>query len=218
MKTAAFFTLVLSFNLVSTQSSAAQFYRWIDAQGNTYIQSSIPPESVAGGYEIMDDAGIILQTVPAQIGDAEQAAANAEQAAANAVQLAAENQRARDLGLLKLYRSPKDVDRAMKTWLSRMDTEARVQRNRIRIKEKEYASIQATAANQERIGQAVDPELVHKLDAIRTEIDDYTRAIRAVEQRQAESRAEFMLDRNRMLILWERINNKKWSDPETDQP
>jgi len=218
MKTAAFFTLVLSFNLVSTQSSAAQFYRWIDAQGNTYIQSSIPPESVAGGYEIMDDAGIILQTVPAQIGDAEQAAANAEQAAANAVQLAAENQRARDLGLLKLYRSPKDVDRAMKTWLSRMDTEARVKRNRIRIKEKEYASIQATAANQERIGQAVDPELVHKLDAIRTEIDDYTRAIRAVEQRQAESRAEFMLDRNRMLILWERINNKKWSDPETDQP
>ncbi|WP_320824507.1 hypothetical protein, partial [Reinekea sp.] len=123
-----------------------------------------------------------------------------------------------DLGLLKLYRSPKDVDRAMKTWLSRMDTEARVKRNRIRIKEKEYASIQATAANQERIGQAVDPELVHKLDAIRTEIDDYTRAIRAVEQRQAESRAEFMLDRNRMLILWERINNKKWSDPETDQP
>jgi len=218
MKTAVFFTLLLSFNLLSTQSSAAQFYRWSDAQGNTFIQSSIPPESVAGGYEIMDDAGIILQTVPPEIGDAEQAAANAEQAAANAVQLAAENQRARDLGLLKRYRSPKDVDRAMDTWLSRMDMEARLKRNRIRIKENEYDSIQTIAANQERIGQEVDPDLVQKLDAISVDIAKYSREIRAVELRQAESRAEFTLDRNRMAILWELINKKKWQDPVTDKP
>ena len=52
--------------------------------------------------------------------------------------MSAERQRTRDQELLKLYRSPKDVDRAMKTWLSRMDMEVRLKRNRIRIKEKEY--------------------------------------------------------------------------------
>ncbi|WP_320822068.1 DUF4124 domain-containing protein [Reinekea sp.] len=211
MKTAAFITLALSLSLISIQSHAAQFYRWIDAQGNTFIQSYIPPESVTGGYEIIDDAGIVIKTVAPQISDA-------EREAADSARLSAEMQRARDLELLKLYRSPKDVDRSMNTWLSRMDMEARLKRNRIRIKENEYDSFQATAANQERIGQEVDPELVQELAAISLEIAKYGREIRSVEQRQAASRADFMLDRNRMVILWELINKKKWQDPATEKP
>jgi len=211
MKIAAFITLALSLSLISTQSSAAQFYRWIDAQGNTFIQSYIPPESVAGGYEIIDDSGTVLRTVAPQISDA-------EREAADTARLSAEMQRARDLELLKLYRSPRDVDRAMNTWLSRMDMEARLKRNRIRIKENEYDTFQSAAANQERIGQDVDPELVQKLDLISVEIAKYSQEIRAVEERQAESRTEFMLDRSRMVILWELINKKKWQDPAADKP
>jgi len=211
MKTAAFITLVLSLSLISTQSNAAKFYRWIDAQGNTFIQSYIPPESVVGGYEIIDDAGIVLKTVAPQISDV-------DRHAADAAQLSKEMQRARDLELLKLYRSPKDVDRAMNTWLSRMDMEARLKRNRIRIKENEYDKFQATAANQERIGQEVAPELGQKLAAINLDIAKYNREIRAVELRQEESRAEFMIDRNRMVTLWELINRKKWQDPVPVEP
>jgi hypothetical protein len=176
-----------------------------------FIQGYIPPESVAGGYQIIDDTGMVLKTVAPQI-------SAAERDAANSTQLSAERQRTRDQELLKLYRSPKDVDRAMKTWLSRMDMEVRLKRNRIRIKEKEYDGVQERAANQERVGQTVAPELIAQLDAIRSEIAQFQVDISAVEVRQQESRAVFMLDRDRMVSLWEAINNQAWQDSPTNQP
>jgi|TARA_B110000503_G_scaffold135320_1_gene215690 hypothetical protein len=203
--------IALSLSLVASQTIAAQFYRWVDAQGNMFIQGYIPPESVAGGYQIIDDTGMVLKTVAPQI-------SAAERDAANSAQLSAERQRNRDQELLKLYRSPKDVDRAMKTWLSRMDMEAGLKRNRIRIKENEYDGIQERAANQERVGQAVAPELIAQLDAIRSEIAQFQVDISAVEVRQQESRAVFMLDRDRMVTLWEAINKQAWQDSPTNQP
>jgi len=106
----------------------------------------------------------------------------------------------------------------MKTWLSRMDMEVRLKRNRIRIKEKEYDGVQERAANQERVGQTVAPELIAQLDAIRSEIAQFQVDISAVEVRQQESRAVFMLDRDRMVSLWEAINNQAWQDSPTNQP
>jgi len=194
--------------MVNAMAYASQFYRWVDAQGNTYIQSYIPPEFVAGGYEVIDDNGVVLKKVLPQISEAERKAN--ETAAMNL-----EMQRARDQELLKAYRSPTDVDRTMKTWLSRMDMEVRVKQNRIRIKENEFDTLQARAANLEKTGQEVDPELLAKMKAIELEITQFRLEIREVELRQDESRAVFMLDRDRMVELWELINKEKWVEPET---
>lgn len=184
---------------------AAQFYRWQDAEGNTYIQSYIPPEFVAGGYEVIDDNGVLLKTVAPQISDAERLA---NEAAA----ISAEMQRARDEELLKLYRSPTDVDRAMKTWLSRMDMEVRVKRNRIRIKENEFDILQQRAADQEKAGQEVDSDLVGRMKGIQLELDQFDLEIREVELRQAQSKQSFMLDRERMADLWAIIHGEPWQD------
>ena len=193
--------------LVNSTAFASQFYRWVDAEGNTYIQSYIPPEFVAGGYEIIDDNGVILKQVAPQISEA-------ERKANEAVSMSKEMQRARDQELLKLYRSPTDVDRTMKTWLSRMDMEVRVKQNRIRIKENEFDTLQATAANLEKTGQDIDTELLSKMKSIELEIQQFRLEIREIELRQDESRSEFMLDRDRMIELWELINKKDWVEPQ----
>jgi hypothetical protein len=200
-----FFILI---TLISTGSFASQFYRWVDEEGNTYIQSYIPPEFVAGGYEIIDDNGIILKKVAPQISEA-------ERQANEAAQISAEMQQARDEELLKIYRSPTDVDRAMNTWTSRMTMEIRVKENRIRIKENEFDTLQERAANQEKAGQEVDSELLSKMKSIQLEINQFDLEIREVELRQEEARATFMLDRDRMVELWELIYKKDWVEPET---
>jgi hypothetical protein len=192
--------------LSCTTALAGQFYRWVDEDGNTYIQSYIPPEFVAGGYEIIDDNGIILKSVSPQLSEA-------ERRANEAAFISEEMQRARDEELLKIYRSPADVDRAMKTWVSRMDMEIRVKRNRIRIKENEFDSIQERAANQEKAGEEVDSDILAQMKTIQILIDQFDLEIREVELRQEESRSIFTLDRDRMVVLWELINKKPWVDP-----
>jgi septal ring factor EnvC (AmiA/AmiB activator) len=186
---------------------SAQFSRWTDKEGNLFIQSYIPPEAVKGGYEIIDDAGNLIQTVAPELSEEER---KAQQNA----QIAAEMQLARDEELLKLYRSPTDVDRAMNTWLSRMDMEVRVKVNRIRIKQSEYDTLQEQAANLEKVGKEVPLSLIENMDAIDQEIATFENEIDEVEARKQEARDLFLLDRARMKVLWEMINKKDWVEPE----
>ncbi len=199
-------TLVATLLITGNIAFGAQFYRWVDKEGSTFIQGNIPPEYVAGGYDIIDDRGNLVKRVAPEISEAERKAQQAQQ-------LSADMQRARDEELLKLYRSPSDVDRAMNTWLSRMDMEIRVKKNRIRIKENEYDSLQEQAANLEKTGREIDNETLEKMDSITVEIDRYNNEITEVEKRQNEARDVFLLDRDRMVTLWEMINKKTWVDP-----
>lgn len=199
--------LLVALLTIASSAFSAQFYRWTDKEGNLFIQSYIPPEAVKGGYEIIDDAGNLIQTVAPELSEEER---KAQQNA----QIAAEMQLARDEELLKLYRSPTDVDRAMNTWLSRMDMEVRVKVNRIRIKQSEYDTLQEQAANLEKVGKEVPLSLVENMDAIDQEIATFETEIDEVEARKQEARDLFLLDRARMKVLWEKINKKDWVEPE----
>lgn len=194
--------------LVPSWAEARQYFRYKDENGQVVINSSIPPEFVKKGYEIVDDKGIVLREVAPQLSEEEiRRRRRAEQEA--------QANDARDAELLKLYRSPTDVDRAMRTWLSRLDVEIRLKRNRIAIQRSEYNDLQSRAANQERAGQSVDEALLAQMQAIEDEIDRYQAEIEAVEERQAEARKKFGADRERMKELYERVNDRPWVEPDT---
>ncbi|TCS44019.1 DUF4124 domain-containing protein [Reinekea marinisedimentorum] len=199
--------LLVALLITANSVFAAQFYRWTDKDGNLFIQSYIPPDAVKGGYEIIDDAGNLIKKVAPELSEEER---KAQQDA----QIAAEMQLARDEELLKLYRSPTDVDRAMATWLSRMDMEIRVKVNRIRIKENEHDTLQEQAANLEKTGKDIPENLLSELSTIDQQIADFEAEIDEVESRKQEARDVFLLDRDRMVVLWEMINKKKWVEPE----
>jgi hypothetical protein len=192
----------ISFPLIA---DAAQFYRWIDEQGNTNINSHIPPEFVKNGYEVIDDKGNLIKVVAPEISEEERRTREENR-------INSEMQQARDNELLKLYRSPDDVDRAMKTWLSRMDMEIRVKESRIRIKESEFDKLQSRAANLEKSGRKVDDDILQQMEAIKLEIDRFSKEINEVQSRQDASRSVFMEDRARMVELWEIRNKKPWED------
>ena len=197
--------LLLTLSLIPLAAEARQFFRYKDADGQTVINSSIPPEFVKNGYEIIDDKGVVLREVAPQLSEEEIRNRRAEEQRI-------QEERVRDAELVKLYRSPGDVDRAMRTWLSRLDMEIRLKDNRIDILRTEFNALQSQAANQERAGQAVDAELLTQMAGIEAEIADYQAEIDEVEARKAEAREEFTADRERMEIIYERLNGRPWED------
>ncbi len=198
--------LLLTLSLIPLAAEARQFFRYKDADGQIVINSSIPPEFVKNGYEIIDDKGVVLREVAPQLSEEEIRNRRAEEQRI-------QEQRVRDAELVKLYRSPGDVDRAMRTWLSRLDMEIRLKDNRIDILRSEFNTLQSEAANQERAGQSVDAELLTQMAEIEAEIAEYQAEIEEVEARKTEAREEFGADRERMEIIYERLNGRPWQDP-----
>lgn len=210
MKIRAAITSLIILSAAIGSTWASQFYRFTDSEGNVYVQSSVPPEFVARGYEIVDARGMVISRVAPQISADERAKRQANE-------LSSQMQQARDQELLKLYRSPTDVDRAMNTWLSRMDMEIRVKRNRIRVKDAEHAQYQEQAAGLERTGQEVGRSLLLKMESVQLEVGQFLLEIEEVELRQDQSREEFMLDRQRMTELWQMRTGNTWVDePKTE--
>lgn len=197
--------LLLTLSLIPLAAEARQFFRYKDADGQTVINSSIPPEFVKNGYEIIDDKGVVLREVAPQLSEEEIRNRRAEEQRV-------QEERVRDAELVKLYRSPGDVDRAMRTWLSRLDMEIRLKDNRIDILRTEFNALQSQAANQERAGQAVDAELLTQMAEIEAEIAAYQAEIDHVEARKTEAREDFAADRERMEIIYERLNGRPWED------
>lgn len=197
--------LLLTLSLIPLAAEARQFFRYKDAEGQTVINSSIPPEFVKNGYEIIDDKGVVLREVAPQLSEEQIRNRRAEEQRV-------QEERVRDAELVKLYRSPADVDRAMNTWLSRLDMEIRLKDNRIDILRSEFNALQSQAANQERAGQAVDAELLTQMDRIEAEIAEFQAEIDEVEARKTEAREEFTADRARMEIIYERLNGRPWQE------
>lgn len=200
--------LLLTLSLIPLAAEARQFFRYKDAAGQTVINSSIPPEFVKNGYEIIDDKGVVLREVAPQLSEAEIRNRRAEEQRV-------QEERVRDAELVKLYRSPADVDRAMRTWLSRLDMEIRLKDNRIDILQSDFNTLQSQAANQERAGQTVDAELLTQMSQIEAEIAEYQTEIEEVEVRKSQARQEFTADRERMEIIYERLNGRPWQDSST---
>ncbi|MHA7878595.1 MAG: hypothetical protein ACX931_02305 [Saccharospirillum sp.] len=199
----------LTLSVFSAQAQTRQFYRYKDDDGQIVINSSIPPEFVRRGYEIVDDKGVVLREVAPQLSE-EEITRRAEEAAR------AEAERARDTELMRLYRNPLDVDRAMRTWLSRLDMEISLKNNRISILRAEYNELQSQAANLERAGQDVDPQLLSAMADLEAQISALRDEITEIEQRQQAAETRFQVERERMEVLYERQQGRPWVEPDSN--
>ena len=43
---------------------AKQLYRYRNAEGSVVVDYQVPAESVGGGYEILNDKGVVIEVVP----------------------------------------------------------------------------------------------------------------------------------------------------------
>lgn len=87
-------------------AEGAKYYRYFDSQGHTIINDSIPPDKVAGGYDILNAQGRVIASV-AGVG-------SAEEQQLRRIQLEQDNY---DRTLLRRYSSTVDVTAARDRYL-----------------------------------------------------------------------------------------------------
>jgi len=102
---------VLFLTLCWASLSLADVYRYTDEQGMVVLdRHGVPPQYVGKGYQVLNEQGRVIKTVPRAPTPEEIKQRQAEQA-----------RRENDERLLRLYSNPEDVDRAKQSKLREFD-------------------------------------------------------------------------------------------------
>lgn len=114
--------LVLMLGVVPA-ADAQNIYRYQDSTGRTVFNATIPPEYVSNGYTILNAQGQVVEVVPPAPTADELAAREAETEARRAEEEALRRQMEADSLLLRLYRSPAEIERKRDERLKQLDAQ-----------------------------------------------------------------------------------------------
>lgn len=161
-----------------TAAAADRYYRYLNDEGVTVMDSRIPPKYVKNGYEVVTISGRVLEVVaPAPSPEeAEEAAARREREAELAEF---------DSFLMRRYSSVGDIEAAKERKLADFDASMSILRGNASGLEAQIKDVQGRAADFERSGREV-PEVL--LENLRTLQDRLNRANEQVEQRLIKKR------------------------------
>lgn len=149
----------LSFGAQAAPGGAVELYRYVNDKGVVVLdRQGVPPQYIGKGYQVLNDQGRVIRTVPP--------APTAEELRQRK---AAQAQASSDAQLLRLYSSLEDVDRARERRLAELDGLSSVARGNLQSLKLQQANLQGQAANQERAGRPVAQALVDQLDDLKQE-------------------------------------------------
>lgn len=192
----AFWSLLLIAPLTVACAWAAdkptiQLYRYVDSRGVTVLDTQgVPPEYMGKGYQILNQQGRVLQTVP----PAPTADEIKRQAALKA-------QADADAQLVRQFPSLKELDRGHAREQSELDTRIAVANNSLQSLQLQQNSLQAQAASQERAAQPVQASIVAQLASIKDETAALNRQIVKYQQGKLDSDKQYALNRTRLVQL-----------------
>ena len=104
-------------------AESARIYRYVDNNGQTAFNSFVPPEFAKNGYAILDQKGRVLQKIPRTRTREELASQTAEQEQQLLEEEARVAQKEADGVLLRVYRSPEDLEHKRDLGLAEFDTQ-----------------------------------------------------------------------------------------------
>ncbi|MFF7706545.1 DUF4124 domain-containing protein [Pseudomonas sp. NPDC007930] len=168
-----------------------RLYRYVDSRGVTVMSTQgVPSEYIAKGYQVLNQQGRVIQTVPP--------APTADELKAQQTQAAQSQQ---DQALLQNYRSLADLDREKTRRLAEADAQVGLANNNLLVLKQQQDSLQGQAAGIERNGQPVPAALVQQIDAVRKQQDAVTQQIAATQQNKLALAAQFDQQRARLAEL-----------------
>lgn len=149
--------------LAAMASGADRYYRYVNEDGVTVMDSRVPPEYVKNGYEVVTLSGKVLEVVPP--------APSPEEAKAMAEQRERQAELAEMDGyLLRRYSSVAEIEAAKKRKLADFDASMSMMRGNASSIESQIESVQARAANIERSGREVPEVLLTNLEDLNAEL------------------------------------------------
>lgn len=165
--------------LVADGILAGNYYRYRDASGNIAINDRIPPEFVAGGYEVLSQNGQVIEVVSPQV------IRNEEDAQREGV-LSEERklQQQEDAMLVRSYSTLDELEAARERRLQLLGREIEIVADNIVKSQQLLDRARTKAANHQRSGNVVASALLENITSL-------TQQIREAEQMATVRREEY---------------------------
>ncbi len=186
--------------LIAQLAAAPTLYRYKDAKGETVLDTTVPPEYVKNGYEVLNQGGLVIKVIPPAPTEAQLL----EKQRQLEVEAEKQEQRDKDRELLRLYSHPDEI---IVLWQRRVDdigSFIKLKTDNIEIQKKKLDDLLSKAANLQRAGKTVDDGLVNNMTLIEDKIT-------AMENEIANSRIdidmeslEFQRKMDRLIELTDR--------------
>jgi len=186
--------------LASSSVWAGKLYRF-KVDGQLIIKDHVPAEYAQMAYEVLNEQGYVLKKVKAAPTAEELARIQAEQARKEARLERIRIRREKDLGLLRLYSSPADVERARQRKSDDIDGYISLQQRRIVDMTEKLEKAQSRAANQERSGLDIPVELRLEIAQLQAQIKESHENIKARKADKVASIQVYAQEYARMEIL-----------------
>lgn len=173
---------------------AQNIYRYEDSSGRTVFNATIPPEFVSKGYTVLNSRGQVVQVVPPAPSAEEVAVLRAEAEARRRQQEA-------DALLLRLYRSPEEVERKRDERLTQLDTQIAGLNVTITKLDGEIADLEAIFERLQAAEIEPSPEEVASLASKRADRERFSAQREAAESEKLQVAADSERDIARLREL-----------------
>ena len=193
----AFFALTLC---VATDAFA-NTYRYIDDRGRTVHGSTVPPQFVKNGYEVLNDRGQVIQVVPRAKTAEELAAEEATRAQREAEEAAARVQQEKDNLLLRLYRSPDEIARKRDERVALIDGQLTALAAALTKVEAETERLQKYVDDLKAAGNEAPEQTLETLRIQQQERDRFVAQRERLQSDKATATAEAEADMTRLAEL-----------------
>lgn len=185
----------------STLVEAKTLYRYRNAEGNVVVDYQVPADLIAGGYEVLNNEGIVIKVVPRELTPQERAVADAEQKREQDARAEEERLRQWDESLMLRYSTVADIEDARNRALSELQIRMSILRGNRRALKQKVENYQSQAADMERAGMSVDVERLRAIETLQSEIASTERDIRDRQQEIEELETAFDADIERFEVL-----------------
>lgn len=199
--------LLLAFLLlgcgVLALAQGKELYRYRNAEGNVVVDYQVPPEYVAGGYEVLNLRGVVLRTVPPT--------PSAEELADGSSMSPEQEQRVRkqDRALLLRYSAVEDIESARDRSLAELRVRVSILESNRKGYSQQIEKYQAQAAELERRGAEVNTELLQTIDELQKKVVSTERQIAERNSELEAAEENFAAEIERFQLLQEDVELRR---------
>lgn len=194
-------TLLSILLVAASMDLSARTYRWTDAEGNVHYSDRLPAEHIKGARSHLDNQGIETKRIDAAK-TKEELAREAELRQLRAAEKRLiEEQREKDLVLVRTFRNEDDILMARDGKLTSIDTSIQIDRSNIYRLKLKLAGMQKNAADIERQGRKVSNNYLKEIENTRKMLKEAHANIIRQEQHKESIRDKHNADLQRFREL-----------------
>ncbi len=185
------------------------YYRYYNEKGNQVIEDSIPPEFVAGGYEVIEEDGTVIRKVHRQLSEDEMKNRDSVEVQERLREEEERRLKVWDESLMLRYSDVVDIEAARERAIRDLEIRISILRGNLRgnllAVKSEIEHEQAKAAGYERKGDARPQDILDKIDLLQLEIEDIEESVAHRRDEVVQVKAEFQRDIDRFSRLQGRV-------------